>query len=85
MEQKEQNPDAGDLARAERKQTGQGGKSVERSLGGKPSRFARADIQEPAGAGEEEGKAVRAAGDIINRGAVHRMHDPEERDEKGAK
>ena len=65
-----------DFARAERKQTGQGGESVERSLRGKPSRFTRADKQEPASAGEEKGEAVRAAGDVINRGAVHRMHDP---------
>ena len=85
MEQKEQDPDAGDLARAEREQTGQGGESVERSLRDKPSRFTRADKQKPAGAGEEKGEAVRAAGDVINRGAVHRMNDPEESDEKGAK
>ena len=59
--------------------------SVERSSRGKPSRFARADKQEPTSAGEEKGKAIRAAGDVINRCAVHRVHDPEERDEKGAK
>src|ERR1700736_2417467 len=82
MRRKQSEPDTRDLPRTEREKTGESREKVEGVTNKALGSLTGPQKEEPAGAGESKGKTIGATRDVIDRGAVDRMHDPDERDEK---
>jgi hypothetical protein len=82
VQKKKGEPDACDFAGTERKQTARCREDVTGQAEVSRLDFAREKDQQPSAASKDESQTVGPAGNVIDRSAMHRMNDPEKRDEK---
>src|SRR4051812_23747562 len=73
---KEEMPDTGALTRTETEKRRSKSRCVKSDSRRAVYHFLSFQEKQPASRAKEEGEAVGPSGDVIDRGAVHRMHDP---------
>ena len=83
MTKEHRDPEGSALPGAERKEQRERREKEDKASDGRPCRTATAEVKQPAAACEEEGEAVRAPGNVIDRRAMDRMNHPEERGKEG--
>jgi hypothetical protein len=84
VQKKEREPDAGNFAGTERQQTADCSKPIAAHTRVACPDLASKKDQQPPAASKDKSQTVGAAGDIIDGSAMHRMNDPEKRNEKGS-